>query len=1538
MEQYFDEAQLAEGNDQPHPALSEMAHIDESFENALFTLAVTDVRSIPQAEPASARVDDSQADRLVSFEEFRANHLISAKGQLIAAPWNAPGFLGQLRGLLSESLHSQNLPHLRIAVRAAEDLDDPCLLDSDLLQQAVHFLRTGQALAQETFGTTWARWRATLLTAPAVAEDATIVGSGLTGLKLLAFVHAFASSDPVDLSNVAGGEADLGFESADLEAAFLLFHQRSLTTQGWADHLRERLGNIDPIHRREHLEERIAQAKNSLRALFQERQSLPTLSTSFCKDAWKNFIKRIGKDRADLLTEAPAAWKSAPSAEKVRQWSTLYEREMASAKYIDRARMNRVFDDLSRHSITLAGLIEQWKSSAMTHPQRESDQAAIGPLKQLLEGGPLADGEEELCRRITAAVLCERLVPEKTYDLPLSELIIRPALLEFTGEMPEPECDAEGRRNLDAPIIVTEDLAQARRLAARLLEGAGPLPEPDADLLSFVRDSLERRARADLEDRLTAWMDESDRRRLWSQRRQQIEDLQQEALTLSQLALKLSDLIDPRADDVRGYADHLRAISERLVRVGFELPLVQAWSRQIAQASRGLIEWHLQHLRERFAGDLAMLDAIEREDYAAATVPAHHDGETVPKLRETLFRPAAEKFFADPVAIIKEIAERPLRNVAPSEERAIALAASWDPSKLRHENSAKKLRSKFLEFVFQIKCANSPLYNCVTTKHGRAVLECAKLCEALDDDDVNPSYLPQIARIGNVQVLTPELVTVSTILNPIKTLGNDLFIVLVPRVTPKVIAEVRQAARAKLIAVIDDLNLCRLLALRTSTDVAPLLGLLEIALEQQRWEQVDPYETQDGQHVRKEMFVGRADEASKLALTNNYKKLFSGRKLGKSALLRHVKDRYDNHSLPSKNTLRVVYLTIVENFEEHDFVRCVIAGIQQACSNWRPPLSAGKAGDRLLEAVNHFLEFEPKCSLLIVLDEADKFVESELEMYLKKTEGSLSFRLRSEIEALTDRNGFPRVRFLFAGYRQTNRSEGAWSNWGSTLRLSPLGMKDATALLAGPLARVGIDLGDLAGILAYRCGRQPAVLLRAGKALLTRLARQRPLDQWEYMKVPRAEGMAVLESQEIRDEIKQVINNNFTQNKLGQVVFYAAVFLLSEGPFGHELEDPAEALMCVLAERGSNAELISWMKQDERSARAQIEEQLKELVERELLVAEGNGPVRYRLMFPHHVSALGGRQQLITRLEQDIDDLPGITFKPERRGALSFFAADEIRTFRKELDDFKAGQERLVRALIAAGHWLLPSEQNPVLHPSCGIKAQLGSEEQPPLISAGEASAAVQGSHRLPLLAGGADLLRWSLEQPREEFLDEYACIRRLTRDDLAAWFRHLYEIEIANHQLDRMYEMTSGIPHLVGALHRILLPEGKARPEKLEQSSWQRVQEKFAEDLPSLSRQLRQGDPDVRLTKREIEILEMVSAAQSATVDQLARDLTNDWAEYNRPEILPLDERDEPAVELLQNLGLLPMRRDSGLGPIQSLLPLEASDALHIMLRHLNS
>jgi len=293
------------------------------------------------------------------------------------------------------------------------------------------------------------------------------------------------------------------------------------------------------------------------------------------------------------------------------------------------------------------------------------------------------------------------------------------------------------------------------------------------------------------------------------------------------------------------------------------------------------------------------------------------------------------------------------------------------------------------------------------------------------------------------------------------------------------------------------------------------------------------------------------------------------------------------------------------------------------------------------------------------------------------------------------------------------------------------------------------------------------------------------------------------------------------------------------------------------------------------------------------------------------------------------------------RGRLSFFDEEEVEYFKRYMDESKSEPKiaRTVRALLAISQWLLPADQNPVLHSTYGIRAKVGYKGSSDLlaVSPQDAAHAIEAENGLLLLTGGADLLRWSIAQRAEGHFDAIAAVRRLTMEEIKGWFGEVYKIELAEPQVLDVYKLTSGIPLLVGELHRLILPNPKTPPTWLGYAIWTNVKTSFERRLPVLARELRNGSPAVRLTEQEIRVLKMVViASDDSTPENITKNLKEEWDKYRRPEIQALTSKDEPRVRLLQSLGLLPMKSGYGLGPMQAILPVEREDALRQIVSYL--
>jgi hypothetical protein len=297
---------------------------------------------------------------------------------------------------------------------------------------------------------------------------------------------------------------------------------------------------------------------------------------------------------------------------------------------------------------------------------------------------------------------------------------------------------------------------------------------------------------------------------------------------------------------------------------------------------------------------------------------------------------------------------------------------------------------------------------------------------------------------------------------------------------------------------------------------------------------------------------------------------------------------------------------------------------------------------------------------------------------------------------------------------------------------------------------------------------------------------------------------------------------------------------------------------------------------------------------------------------------------------------------PSADGAkLSFFDPEEIERFKQYVEEAKTESKSLrsVRSLLGISQWLLPSDQNPVLHSTCGIRSQIGYAGSSDLlpVTPDQAAHAIDIESDLLLLTGGADLARWSIAQRADGHEDGIAAIRRLTIEQIRAWFTENYKIELAEPQVLDMFRLTSGIPLLIGELHRLVLPNPKTPPTWLGYAIWTNVKSSFERRLPVLARELRNGSPALRLTEQEIRVLKMVViASDDSTPETILMNLKDDWDKYKRPEIQALTAKDEPRVLLLQTLGLLPIRTGIGGGALKALSPVQSDDALRQIVSYL--
>ena len=799
-----------------------------------------------------------------------------------------------------------------------------------------------------------------------------------------------------------------------------------------------------------------------------------------------------------------------------------------------------------------------------------------------------------------------------------------------------------------------------------------------------------------------------------------------------------------------------------------------------------------------------------------------------------------------------------------------------------------------------------PLGDLRDFREKKTLIDCATLRDYFQASGRNPSFFPQLAVLSKIVIVSLAAGTrlganlLDEYARAVSVEQENALVVFLEPGMPRLRRDdlcrgIRE--RGLLGAIVDDYDLCRICQSVRDSDAPAFMAFLEILFEQQNLERVSPFSTQDGQHIRVETFVGRTTEAEALAFTGKYSRVFSGRKLGKSALLKYVARRYDKQNLPSGQRLHVLFITIAGGDTEQYLVDCIIDQMTRRFGSPEPQVM-GELKDRRQRArlsayMHQFLASNPNESLLLILDEADSFVEEQLASYDSVRETSLSFCLLKELPAEVDRNDLPRIRTIFSGYRVTNTSDGVWANAGDVLVLHPLSEYDAVRFVSGTLARIGVDIEDHGPYIARRCGRQPAVLIRFGEVLLKHLAREGFAQGRETLRVSSATVKAALTDQVVANEIRTVVANNFQGNRIGHAIFGATLLCLKGLAPGHALTDGPSQVLAKLQEIDSD---LTWLTRIDSSPTAVIERNLQEFIDRELLtVSESQrfGIREYRLKFPHFLPVL-------TQADTSLDvrqRIRGLRDKaPSRLGrcALSDSMLERVRYFYRETSIKEC------KLVVVGGHWLAA-----LLDPKCGLANRLGSangeqrqlerasEDEildevcagarlllSPPVTAWQSLLSVQ-SERPLVVVGGIQWLRTALDHQirGEDVPVQIIAQGRLSDDTMRWWFEGARALCFESSEaLDNFARLTDGIPLFAAAFDRELDSEPATAPsaDDLAQAFTSIGQQ----GMDLLAQELLAPPESGGLTIREVELL-LMAVKVSQELEGAHFDLEGEFAEY---------------------------------------------------------
>lgn len=1443
--------------------------------------------------PVQVREPIELPSNLRTFESYRGSHWRGPDGRSHPAPWTDPAFEGQLEQEAERALADARWAHLLIMARAGEQLAFKALPHPDAVEMLIRMISRPSQDAD----------RGDPRRRELLQEHSSEVARSF-GLRLNLFLEALVPSEvslPAEtvqlLCSGAGFESEVF--SGFVEAAFQVAAEGIQAIQVL------RNLNQTPESPEDHAKQFEA-ARTELRQRLDEVWQTPkNLRTRHCREIWQRFMAEAQPTLASATRASPG--DQSTDLRTVARLKSRYTQlaDRGDAAHEDRRKMDRAARQLLELTENVIRAAQKLKTNQRRLPNTKATEDLVAAFRSLSRASNRSAREA-----VYVGLLDKLLTGGSTLATTLSvdDFATRPALLESIETIP-----AEGTLQIEVDEVVNPQVAATVLMYPGQPGGSGislthRLRQLERDdLLVHVEPASVRESQYAAAALTTAQVE--------------LERAIAEARGVhGQLLLSASQMAEPLS---RVLAEAAAISVERPPHTVKPQILTDWVERAVSVGRRALSQWVDAFRAQARSFEPERAEAVTNalEQHRLADALALATGNLLPlptnTLRAISTRSEARVRFPNPPGVVSQIRG----------EAAASLAAMWFRG-LRGDQRDQELLTKFANLVFEpvLRTRKEDL------RRRRGSLDalsigCGQLREWLANTDHNPSFLPQLTFFNNIGIVTPPVPpTNETFVRRTTELvsrGTDaqIVVVLAPRITPPIRDAFRQEQRKwRGVALIDDIDLLRLLNPGGQMPDLPL-GLLEIVLEQQpRWMPVSPFEILQGEQTKQEMYVGRQDEAERLAKTPSYSRVFSGRRLGKSALLKHIGDAYHGRrSLPSGNVLHVLYAPIVGIEDDDQVVDKIRRAFEQQLQH-APTLVAERADDRLKELLDSFLQ-KKTASLLVFLDEADMFVEAQIRRYDTDRERSLTWRMRTDFEAAKDRNELPRVRFVFAGYRATHLSEGAWANWGDVLRLQPLSPVEAGQLIAGPLARLGIDASVEASTIAFQCGYQPAVIVRFGQLLLQHLDATLTPAQRERPTITAEHVAHVFQSPALQQEIRTIAWNNFQGNPFGKVIFAALLLEFGMLPPGAVLEDAPQQVLGRL--RSIEPEFLT-ADSVKGSPVDRVARELREFVGRSLLVGVSPTGRSYQLRFPHHLPVLLQEDQE-SIIRREVASLGGESDSVEIvRSMLSGSALDEVTYM------LHPGSELGVRAIVAASHWMDALEAGAAkLTTRLGM---LGSE----VLVEGTNIRALKDNHRAVisctpsvadaivrsdtetnrstprLIVGGVDVLRWAVSRASNEPL-EIASVGRLGLAQLRWWFERVRAINFAGINPGRRFlEVTGGIPFLVAALDAVMGTIASFDGATASDEDVNTALNKYGETIAEHIKRLVTGGSKISLEGREIDLLLMFAhVARMFPSDHV--DVMRDWDEWKQEfptelaRIAPLNAADAPAMDVLLRLGLLP-------------------------------
>ncbi|WP_344950719.1 ATP-binding protein, partial [Actinomadura miaoliensis] len=366
-------------------------------------------------------------------------------------------------------------------------------------------------------------------------------------------------------------------------------------------------------------------------------------------------------------------------------------------------------------------------------------------------------------------------------------------------------------------------------------------------------------------------------------------------------------------------------------------------------------------------------------------------------------------------------------------------------------------------------------------------------------------------------------------------------------------------------------------------------------------------------NVPEEMFYGRQEQLRQVIDRKGGSFVYGGRQLGKSALLHAARRQVD------RDPNRIVIFKSISAVGRTDPADAVWARLRRPLADVGvlSPAHTGGDAEEIREAIRAWLAGDPQRQLLILLDEADEFLNRDADSARFANVSALR-----DLMSETDR----RVKVVFAGLHQTARFKSLpnqpLAHFGEPISIGPLQPQDAFDLLTKPLATLGFRLPEtLAARVIAEANNAPALIQLFADALLKHLQRQTADEHPLPYEVTRADVDAVREDARLAEGFRERFDWTINLDQRYKVIAYVVAFrALTEAA---DATAPAGDLF---------GECRQWWPQGfAQCTRDEFQGLLDESVELGILLAEDG---RYRLRTPYILDLLGGEEQVQESLDQ----------------------------------------------------------------------------------------------------------------------------------------------------------------------------------------------------------------------------------------------------------------------------------------------------------------